>query len=944
MKKILNILLSAALVSFAASCTKEMEQVVPENDGEFVILTAHVDNGIETRTSLDGVNVVWGTNDVISAFNADGTIKSSTETVIEGNGSIAKFTLPASEDDYIYAVYPAYDGEGVALDDNKKITAIIPSRQEGVAGTFADGVNVQIAKIEDPDDIHFKNVGGLLAVKIVETARSIESIKISSTSTTPMTGTVKAGFDESGVVVTEVIEGENSVEITSGEGLESGKTYYAVVAPGTYEGVTIVFTDEDGNTATYTKKTALEVTRNSNQLIGGFSPDNRWESGQPEVGPNYIWTLASGDLGVTGTPESSVVKGTPELTWLAEYTWGDGADKYFGWDTSSGRGVQIGKGSAANKCTGAVFSTSGYAGNIESIKINFSHASSGGSSASVKVGNVTLTCDGETVVDGTTTANYYVFTAEELVSGNVVITLSNSAAKAIYLKSIEINPDTRIDQVLSFPEASYSVDLSEGTFTSPTLSGANTSVTYSSSNEVIATVDNDGLVTLLSAGSTTITATAAASDQYKEGRASYVLTVTEAPSSIAEVLAAGPAELQNLNNVTVMAAKSGNFIIADNTGVMLMYKKDDPTAVGTVISAYGPVERYNGVLELKPTTITEVPDGTPVSYGTPEEFDETSLTSYKDAPVTKYVTFKGVAPTSGYDVAVGSNTVNVYGDLSAVKGRACILTGYLFGVNATSEKINFLLTGVVIDDTVPYIGVTPDVLTWEADEFGSKNEKTVTVTSNGGFSILSTDFDSENWSYSMSGDGKIAFYPKSENTGTEDRVGTVIIRQPDNSSVYTTVTLTQKAPGASTQLLSFSFTSNPGDWPTASNAGTYDYKLGSVNYSFALGSNVFIGTYSGQSYLMLKYTTSLGLPAIYGYKLTKVVVGNSGNCSTATKVAISSDTSGTVVDGGAALTFSTVSSSYEYVLSGTSANKMYYLYVTNKNCQIVSLELTYEKE
>lgn len=65
-------------------------------------------------------------------------------------------------------------------------------------------------------------------------------------------------------------------------------------------------------------------------------------------------------------------------------------------------------------------------------------------------------------------------------------------------------------------------------FTAPTLSGVTTGVTYSSSNHAVATVNTSGVVTLVGAGTTTITATAPATDQYEAGEASYTLTVNPA--------------------------------------------------------------------------------------------------------------------------------------------------------------------------------------------------------------------------------------------------------------------------------------------------------------------------------------------------------------------------------------------------------------------------------
>jgi len=66
-------------------------------------------------------------------------------------------------------------------------------------------------------------------------------------------------------------------------------------------------------------------------------------------------------------------------------------------------------------------------------------------------------------------------------------------------------------------------------FTAPDLTKATTAdVTYSSSNEAVATVDATGVVTLVAAGETTITARAEAVAGFEAGEASYVLTVKAA--------------------------------------------------------------------------------------------------------------------------------------------------------------------------------------------------------------------------------------------------------------------------------------------------------------------------------------------------------------------------------------------------------------------------------
>ncbi len=146
----------------------------------------------------------------------------------------------------------------------------------------------------------------------------------------------------------------------------------------------------------------------------------------------------------------------------------------------------------------------------------------------------------------------------------------------------------------------------------------------------------------------------------------------------------------------------------------------------------------------------------------------------------------------------------------------------------------------------------------------------------------------------------------------------------------------------------FSFTDCPTGWPSGTknaeinglSGGSYDYVVSERTYSFTLSDCV--GYHTGH-YLAIMKNKYVGLPKLSGYKLTKVVVGNSSGCSTTTTLKITSDTAGdTVVTGGTAQTFATQGSTYTYNLSGTSNNTMYYMIVSG-NTQVISLSLTFEK-
>lgn len=112
---------------------------------------------------------------------------------------------------------------------------------------------------------------------------------------------------------------------------------------------------------------------------------------------------------------------------------------------------------------------------------------------------------------------------------NLIATANIETITVIYELGTPDAPKQK--QTLSFPEESYTATIGSA-FTSPVLSGAKTVVTYSSSDENVATVDDQGKVTLIAAGKTTITATAAGDDNYMAASVSYTLVVNTAPSSV----------------------------------------------------------------------------------------------------------------------------------------------------------------------------------------------------------------------------------------------------------------------------------------------------------------------------------------------------------------------------------------------------------------------------
>ena len=117
-------------------------------------------------------------------------------------------------------------------------------------------------------------------------------------------------------------------------------------------------------------------------------------------------------------------------------------------------------------------------------------------------------------------------------SANSVVISTNITEKNTPISSAVVTYQSssapmKKDPALSFSETTASGVVGEA-FVAPTITKATTAaVVYTSSDEAVATVNAEtGEVTLLAAGETKITATAAENDEYNGGSASYTLTVT----------------------------------------------------------------------------------------------------------------------------------------------------------------------------------------------------------------------------------------------------------------------------------------------------------------------------------------------------------------------------------------------------------------------------------
>lgn len=143
-------------------------------------------------------------------------------------------------------------------------------------------------------------------------------------------------------------------------------------------------------------------------------------------------------------------------------------------------------------------------------------------------GTITYSSDSESIA--TVDANGIITGIGE-GTANITITASADGSFTEQSETFAITvvkPDLRKDPTFNWSLSSYEPYFDTENKTFPKLNyaeGFNEIITYSSNNEAVATINNNGEINILSAGETTITASFAGNDNWQESTASYILNI-----------------------------------------------------------------------------------------------------------------------------------------------------------------------------------------------------------------------------------------------------------------------------------------------------------------------------------------------------------------------------------------------------------------------------------
>ena len=343
-----------------------------------------------------------------------------------------------------------------------------------------------------------------------------------------------------------------------------------------------------------------------------------------------------------------------------------------------------------------------------------------------------------------------------VANGNAVITLVfpavtkteySAATVELYVKvGNGVNAAPKQDQTLTFANEREDATLGSS-YTLQAVSGAQTDVTYTSSNAAVATIEGT-TVTLVGAGETTITATAAEDETYNSATATYTLAVS-APatpdfttiSEIKGLLSTESATFSGTLSDAVVSfiASTSDAVIKDATGSILYHKETGHGLLqGQTISGDVIVEAvvYNGINEITDLAATVEGEGSAVE---PELVTLNELSQDYAKYESAYVKVVGVTSltttTTKGNITGRQDATDyiIYTNVAIPVNAGDVFTaeGTITRYNVTEELKIWKTSDLTVTTPAPVLSATPATTTVAA----TATSVTWTITSNTDWTI-----------------------------------------------------------------------------------------------------------------------------------------------------------------------------------------------------------------
>lgn len=329
MKTTFRYLAAAFTVIAAVSCAKHEElgpQVeAPTGTYQYLLNVSHENDG--TKTTMDGVNILWNADDQIGVTGTkdgayvDASVYGGEKSIVDVENYIpatsATFDLALPDDGSVYkpkaVVYPYFAKakvtDGKSVNNGTICNVEVPATQIGVKGDIPVGALPMTGYITD-NQCKMYNCGAIIKFEL--TREDITSLVFQGNNSEKIAGEsyhyINIHEDDNvnkvgDLVKEKPIEGSSTVTLVPSKTVFEKGVYYFVVAPADLTaGFSITLTAQDGAKATRSTNARFNIERNHKYT--NFGSDNWFRK---------IATGAAGDLGsAEGTTATlyAVVSGT----------------------------------------------------------------------------------------------------------------------------------------------------------------------------------------------------------------------------------------------------------------------------------------------------------------------------------------------------------------------------------------------------------------------------------------------------------------------------------------------------------------------------------------------------------------------------------------------------------------------------------------------------------
>ena len=228
-----RIIIAALAAAAAVSCQKE----TAFESGNQMLEPMTISTEVQTKTSLNGSEIHWTSDDVIAVFDNTGAKNEFTLTQTDGSSADFAGNVTAGTTQ-IYAVYPY---ELAKSADGSVINVTLPADQTPKAGSFAEEHNISVAKAEKTpgvaqvSGVSFKNACALLKFTVPAYLTDVQKITVSSN--TIIAGDMTIDYSGDAPICTVSENGSKSISMTGT--YEAGSTFWFVLAPVTLDGIKV---------------------------------------------------------------------------------------------------------------------------------------------------------------------------------------------------------------------------------------------------------------------------------------------------------------------------------------------------------------------------------------------------------------------------------------------------------------------------------------------------------------------------------------------------------------------------------------------------------------------------------------------------------------------------------------------------------------------------------